>query len=333
MHDIKNPLVSVIVPNYNYAKYLPLRMDSVVNQSFKDFELILLDDASSDDSVKILKQYQEMDRRVSCVIVNDYNSGGPFKQWQKGIELARGKYIWIAESDDFADSSFLSRTVSLLEQYPTAAYCFTGSYIVDEAGNMLDKDMDRWTKKQQNNLMKYKLFPGMNYAAKNLYWTNYVYNASGVLFRKSASLKIFDTKWATMRYCGDWWFWAFMALQGDVIEVYERLNSFRQHSNSVTIDSKQDDEAYSVCIKECMDLTWTLEDYLPLSIYKRLLCYGNYYKDIKRKNIRYEIKKDLLNELKRRYHLIKAAYYLERVNKALSSVFPFLCRIKTERCY
>lgn len=53
-----------------------------------------------------------------------------------------------------------------MEQHPTAAYCFTGSYIVDEVGNMLDKDMDRWTKKQQNNLMKYKLFSGTNYAAK-----------------------------------------------------------------------------------------------------------------------------------------------------------------------
>lgn len=79
-------------------------------------------------------------------MVNDYNSGSPFKQWQKGIELARGKYIWIAESDDYADFSFLAKTVSLMEQHPTAAYCFTGSYIVDEVGNMLDKDMDRWTK-------------------------------------------------------------------------------------------------------------------------------------------------------------------------------------------
>ena len=332
MHDIKNPLVSVIVPNYNYAKYLPLRIETIIKQSFNDFELILLDDASSDDSVKILRLYQEVDKRVSCVMVNDYNSGSPFKQWQKGIELARGKYIWIAESDDYADFSFLAKTVSLMEQHPTAAYCFTGSYIVDEVGNMLDKDMDRWTKKLQNNLTKYKLYSLTNYAAKNLYWTNYVYNASGVLFRKSSSLKIFNTRWAAMRYCGDWWFWTFMALQGDVIEVYERLNNFRQHSQSVTIDSKQDDEAYGACIKECIDLTWTLENYLPLSIYKRLLCYGNYYKDIKRKNIRNEIKQNLLNELEERCYMIKTAYYLERVNKALSGVFPFLCRIKTERC-
>ena len=100
----------------------------------------------------------------------------------------------------------------------------------------------------------------------------------------------------------------------------------------MTIDSKQDDEAYGACIKECIDLTWTLENYLPLSIYKRLLCYGNYYKDIKRKNIRNEIKQNLLNELEERCYMIKTAYYLERVNKALSGVFPFLCRIKTERC-
>jgi len=64
MHDIKNPLVSVIVPNYNYAKYLPLRIETIIKQSFNDFELILLDDASSDDSVRILRLYQEVDKRV-----------------------------------------------------------------------------------------------------------------------------------------------------------------------------------------------------------------------------------------------------------------------------
>ena len=132
-----NPLVSVIVPNYNYATYLPLRIESILNQSFTDFELILLDDASSDNSVEIFKHYQDIDGRISHFVVNECNSGTPFKQWQKGIELSRGKYIWIAESDDYADVSFLERTVSLLEEYPTAVYCFTGSYLVDDVGNIL----------------------------------------------------------------------------------------------------------------------------------------------------------------------------------------------------
>lgn len=332
MCDMKVPLVSVIVPNYNYAHYLPLRIESILNQSFNDFELILLDDASSDNSVEILKQYKGADKRITIVLINDQNSGSPFKQWQKGIELARGKYVWIAESDDYADTSFLNKTVSLLEQHPTAAYCFTGSYLVDENGKVLGKDMDRWTKKQQNSPMKYKLFSGTNYAARNLYWTNYIYNASGVLFRRSSFMQLSDDRWNSMRYCGDWWFWTFMALQGDVIEVYERLNNFRQHLNSVTIDSKQNDEAYAACMRECMNLTWTLESCLSLSIYKRLLCYGSYYKNFKRQDVGDYIRQGLLKELEGRCHVIKVAYYVERINKALSGIFPFLNRIQAERC-
>lgn len=332
MYDMKTPLVSVIVPNYNYAEYLPLRIDSILSQSFHDFELILLDDASSDNSVEVLKQYQEIDRRVSHVIVNEHNSGSPFKQWQKGIELAKGKYIWIAESDDYADASFLDKTVTLLEEYPMAAYCFTGSYIVDEIGNILDKDMDHWTKKQRNNPKKYKLFSGVDYVTGNLYWTNYVYNASGVLFRKASFLKLVDDRWSSMRYCGDWWFWTFLALQGDVIELYERLNYFRKHLNSVTVDSKQSDEAYAACMKECMNFTWAVEDCLSFSMYKRLLCYGNYYKMFRRQDIGDGIRKELLEKLNNRCCILKIAYYLERVNKALSGIFPLLNRIKAERC-
>lgn len=328
-----NPLVSVIVPNYNYATYLPLRIESILNQSFTDFELILLDDASSDNSVEIFKHYQDIDGRISHFVVNECNSGTPFKQWQKGIELSRGKYIWIAESDDYADVSFLERTVSLLEEYPTAVYCFTGSYLVDDVGNILSREMDHWTEKQQNNPMKYKLFSGIDYVAGNLYWTNYVYNASGVLFRRYSYLKMVDKAWISKHYCGDWYFWSFMALQGNVIEVYERLNYFRQHLRSVTVGSKQNDEVNAECMKECMELTCAIEDRLSLSLYKRLLCYGNYYKMIKRQNFEMEIKQDLLKKLRTRFHHVKMAYYLERINKCLSSVFPLLNRIKSERCH
>lgn len=102
------PLVSVIIPNYNYARYLDARIESVLNQTFTDFELILLDDVSTDDSLKVFDQYKD-NPHVSCLVVNETNSGSPFKQWMKGILLAQGKYIWIAEADDLAESDFLEK--------------------------------------------------------------------------------------------------------------------------------------------------------------------------------------------------------------------------------
>lgn len=327
---MSTPLVSVIVPSYNYAEYLPLRIDSILKQSFSDFELILLDDASSDGSAELLRKYQQTDSRISTVIVNKQNSGSPFKQWKKGLELARGKYVWIAEGDDYAKTNFLEVTVLLLEQYDEAAYCFTGSHLVDERGCLLARDMDQWTSRQQNNPSGFKSFPGKKYVSKNMYWKNYVYNASGVLFRRETALKLTD-EWVSMRYCGDWWFWTFMALHGDVIEVYERLNYFRQHSGSVTVGSKQSDEAYAACMMECMNLTWNVEQRCSFSVYKRWLCYGNYYKQFKRKKLDASVRQRLFSEVERRCSMVRAAYCLAKVNKFFSGLFPCLNRMKSER--
>ena len=88
------PKVSVIVPNYNHEPYLRQRIDSILNQSYQDFELILLDDCSVDNSRDILMAYKNHPK-VTQLVFNEQNSANTFKQWNKGIELAKGEYIWI----------------------------------------------------------------------------------------------------------------------------------------------------------------------------------------------------------------------------------------------
>jgi len=113
------PKVSVIVPNYNHARYLRQRVDSVLGQTFQDFELILLDDCSTDESRSVLSSYAGNPRvRIEF---NEVNSGSTFKQWNKGVRLARGEYVWIAESDDYADPQLLERLVSRLDAEPKRA--------------------------------------------------------------------------------------------------------------------------------------------------------------------------------------------------------------------
>jgi glycosyltransferase involved in cell wall biosynthesis len=117
------PTVSVIIPNFNHARFLEQRIDSVLNQTFQDFELILLDDCSTDESRSIISKYTN-DPRVR-IEFNEINSGSTFKQWNKGVRLASAKYVWIAESDDWADERLLERLVAVLESDPavTFAYC------------------------------------------------------------------------------------------------------------------------------------------------------------------------------------------------------------------
>ncbi|GGH45975.1 glycosyltransferase family 2 protein [Mangrovimonas yunxiaonensis] len=98
--------VSIILPNYNHAPYLEERLDSILNQTYTNFELIILDDNSSDNSLDILQAFKSH-KKVSHFIVNRKNSGSPFEQWKKGLDLAKGDYVWIAESDDKSDYDFL----------------------------------------------------------------------------------------------------------------------------------------------------------------------------------------------------------------------------------
>src|SRR5215467_16170811 len=122
------PKVSIVVPNYNHARFLPQRLDSILGQTFQDFELILLDDCSTDDSRSVLSQHGR-DPRVR-IEFNEVNSKNPFKQWNKGVGLARGEYVWIAESDDYADERFLEKLVARLDAEPRAAFAYCRSWRV-----------------------------------------------------------------------------------------------------------------------------------------------------------------------------------------------------------
>lgn len=108
-------LVSIIIPNFNHHPYLQKRLDSIFNQTHQNFEVIILDDASTDSSLSLLDRYKNHPK-VSHYILNSKNSGSPFKQWKKGLALAKGDYIWIAESDDFCDLNFLESQLHHLEK-------------------------------------------------------------------------------------------------------------------------------------------------------------------------------------------------------------------------
>lgn len=226
---INNIKVSVIVPNYNHSRYLRQRIESILNQTFTDFELILLDDSSSDNSQEILLSYQN-NSHVTHIKINPQNSGSPFAQWEKGILLAKGEYIWIAESDDCAESNFLSATVKQLDEHPEARLCLTGSYIIDENNNFIQTtEFDNWEEDK-----KAYSFQSLNYLSTHMIHTNSVYNASMVLFRRNNCLLNITKRYKEMRYCGDWLFWIEQIRKGEVVEIHQKLNYFRKHRDNTT---------------------------------------------------------------------------------------------------
>lgn len=225
-------IVSVIVPCYNHKHFLKQRLDSIFQQTYTSFEVILLDDCSKDGSQEVLRSYAEHPQ-VSHVVLNEVNTGSPFAQWKKGIELAVGKYIWIAESDDYADIHFLEYTVPQLEAHPDATVCYTGSVLVDADGHRLETDMDVWVEDG-----KTYVYDSNSYLHDRMVGTNSTYNASMILFRKADCLTDINPAYSQMRYCGDWLFWIDQIRKGkEVVEVRRKLNRFRQHPAGTTIKS------------------------------------------------------------------------------------------------
>jgi glycosyltransferase involved in cell wall biosynthesis len=231
------PKVSVIVANYNHARFLPKRIESVLGQTFQDFELILLDDCSTDDSRSILSSYAG-DPRVT-IEFNATNSGSTFKQWNKGVRLARGKYVWMAESDDYADEHMLEKLVSRLDEDPHSVLCYCRSWRVSADGELCGYwdsylsylDARKWTTDFSAD--------GREECRRYLVQCNTVQSASSVLFRKEVYCQVggADDK---LVFCGDWKTWASMALTGGKISyIGEPLNYCRFHDRSVTTKSRR----------------------------------------------------------------------------------------------
>ncbi|MBS0384631.1 MAG: glycosyltransferase, partial [Proteobacteria bacterium] len=133
------PSISVVVPNYNYARHLKQRLESIVNQTLAPREIIFLDDCSSDDSVAVAERVLA-DAPINWRIVrNDENSGDVFAQWRRGAELAQGDIVWIAEADDWADPRFLE-TAAKAFQRNDIVLSMTQSQQADREGRVTSAD-------------------------------------------------------------------------------------------------------------------------------------------------------------------------------------------------
>lgn len=217
-------MISVIVPNYNHEPFLRQRIDSILNQTYQDFELILLDDCSTDGSRDVIESYRNHPR-VSQIVFNEKNAGTPFRQWNKGIELAKGEWIWIAESDDYADPHFLETLMTELHEHPQCGFAYTWTYYVDTIGEEL------WSVNETGLVVEYK---GDEFIREKLFLTNSVSNVSECVFRKD--LYSHDKKFLydDMKLCGDWFFYVLLAEKTNVLEVQKKLSYYRVHDSNTS---------------------------------------------------------------------------------------------------
>lgn len=222
----KNWLVSVIVPNYNHSKFLDQRIQSILNQTYKNFELIILDDCSPDNgaSKSVIEQYRD-NPHVSHIVYNESNSGSTFKQWDKGINLSKGDLVWIAESDDYCEPTFLETLVHEFERDSQLSLAYTLLRNVNAEGHPI-----RRLRRIPCGVTRLN---GYEYVRRYMTTGNHCANASAALFKKEAYNSI-DKQYVTYKAGGDALFWIEVAELGNVAIVNKELSYFRQHKQKVT---------------------------------------------------------------------------------------------------
>ena len=232
--------VSVAVPNFNYAQYMPLRLRSIFNQTYPVKEILVLDDCSRDNSLEIIPEVAQLAGRVVRIVANDVNSGSVFVQWRRAADFTTGEFIWIAEADDLSDSEFLASATALLASDSNVQFVFTDSRTVDADGNpQWDSYKDYYSSIKQGALSNTSIFDAAEFVEQFLAIKNLILNVSAVVWRRTALLRALEARADELprfRMAGDWLLYlTALSLPGARIGYEAKpLNVHRRHATSVT---------------------------------------------------------------------------------------------------
>ncbi len=237
--NILNPYkVSVVIPNYNYEKYIVERIDSILFQTYPIYEMIILDDCSTDKSLEIIQEKignltTDFPIRLIC---NEKNSGNVFAQWQKAFQEARGDYVWIAEADDSSHAQFLETVMRGFED-PETVISYCESLTMDENNRLLMGDLrpwidqtkcGKWDKSYKKN--------GIDEIKETMCINNTIANVSSAVFRKGDYQEFFE-KAKEFRLAGDWYVYMRVLESGQIVYNNQSLNYHRMQPQGMTLST------------------------------------------------------------------------------------------------
>ena len=232
--------VTAIIPNYNYARYLRARLESIWSQTHPVTEIIVLDDASTDDSLDVLEELRSISPVPMRVLRSVSNSGSVSRQWLKGMELASTPIVWIAEADDLAEPRFLEEAIGPFDD-PRVVLSYTQSQMIDAESQMTSRDYIDYTNDIDDRLWCTDyLRSGRAEIASALAVKNTIPNVSAVLFRREAALPVLTKsvdEMASLRNTSDWLYYIRLLQDGCIAFNAEALNLHRRHAGGVTISA------------------------------------------------------------------------------------------------
>ena len=233
--------ISVVIPNYNYEKFMLQRLYSILYQTTKISEIIVLDDCSTDNSRKLIDEIEKKLKKYIKIkkIYNEKNSGSAFKQWQKGFTSAEGDYVWIAEADDYSEKTFLKTVTRPLKKYNDVKISYVDTAFIDKDGYIIMRSIKpeidilktgHWDKNFVSN--------GLDEISNYAYLNCTIANVSSVLFKNDDYLSYFKES-GKFKQAGDWLFYVNVMKDGKIAYSNKAINYYRVHGNNVTSVTKK----------------------------------------------------------------------------------------------
>jgi alpha-1,3-rhamnosyltransferase len=270
--DIKDqPLVSIIVPCYNHEKFITKCIESVINQTYKEWELIVIDDGSTDNSRDLLIKLKA---KFNFALIIQKNIGLP-ATLNKGIkEFSNGKYITFCASDDYWCHNKLELQVEYMENNPDIPMCFGKSYIIDEKGDINEK----LTKDTNHKLHGGEIFkdiilvnfhPPVNYLFKKDIFNQVGYYKEGI-WTEDFNMNLRISRYYRIGFIDEFLFYYRLINSGSKIRSLKIINS-----QLICINEYKDSEYYREAL-----INWHYRNFLYLAScreHKVLSLKGLYY--------------------------------------------------------
>ena len=223
------PKISIVFTSYNHREFLIEALDSLVNQVYKDFELIIIDDCSTDGSQVLLRRY-EKDSRVKLILL-EKNTGSYVHSSNLGASKAIADYIIFAQCDDFAEATQLEKLYFEMTNNNKVGVVFSSSKMINQAGNYITCDFDNREKKFKKYCTNNTLVSGL-LMRRFLTHSCVIPNLSAALIKRSLFVKLNGLS-SDYYVLADWDFWLKMTLECDFFYIREPLNNFRQHETTI----------------------------------------------------------------------------------------------------
>lgn len=217
--------VSITIPTYNRSRYISEAIESAINQSYKDIEIIVIDNYSTDNTEEVVKGFKEFKDKGVQYIKNATNIG-MMGNWNKCIEVSTGELLLILGDDDILYPNFVEESVSVFSKYPNIGFTFAHINKVDKDGNLLTKWGYQFTPAG--------LIKGIDYLLDTAKYSSCLTNSSSVVMNKKVFKEIGEFEAPLSQNTFDFNMWIKIANKFDIYFIDKILSDYRIHEDQVS---------------------------------------------------------------------------------------------------